>query len=123
MYDQSENFIKIFLVYLVPTTYSPSPQGFLDTIARAIWTLNSQYFVFYTQNRARATNTPFWGVFCAHTGLSVKSGIMVVWPPYFAGRLVFSHIIWRHITHRCVITQKLMPSRFSALWINARIWH
>ena len=66
---------------------------------------------------------PIWGVFCAHTGLGVKSGIMVVWPLYFAGRLVFSHIIWRHTTHWCVITLKLMSSRFSALWINAKIWH
>ena len=37
--------------------------------------------------------------------------------------LVFCHIIWRHITHWCVNTQKLMPSRFLAPWINARIWH
>ena len=42
-------------------------------IVNETWTLNDQYFVFYIQNRARATHTSFWGVFCAHTGLGAKS--------------------------------------------------
>ena len=114
---------KFFNVYLIPATYSPSPQGPLDTIACAIWALNSQYFVFATQNSVRAKHTPFWGVFCAHTGLGGKSGIMVVQPPYFAGRLVFYYVIGGHTTRRCVSTKKLILSRFSALWNNATIWH
>ena len=82
----------------------PSPLGPSDTIVGEIWRLNSQKHGFVIQNRARAEHTPKWGVFCARTGLGEKFVIMVVEPPYFAGRLVFWYAIGGHITCWCVIT-------------------
>ena len=118
-----ENFIKIFYLHLLPKTYIPSLQVTLDTITSAIWALNSQYFVFGSQNCVRAKQTRFGGMFCARTGLDAKSGIMVVQPPYCIGRLVFYYIIVGHTNRWCAITRKMMLSRFLAPWINATIWH
>ena len=99
----------------------PSPHGPSDTIVGEIWRLNSQKHRFVTQNRVCAEHTPFWGVLCARTGLGEKFEIMVVQPPYFAGRPVFCHTIGRHIKSWCQRTEKSMLSQFSGLWINATI--
>ena len=78
--------------------------GLSDTIVDKIWRLNSQKHGFFSQKSVRAKYTPFWGVFCARTGLGEKFEILVVEPPYFAGRLVFWYAIGGHITCWCVIT-------------------
>ena len=83
--------------------------------------MNSQKHGFVNQNRARAEHTPKWGVFCARTGLDEKFEIMVVQPPYFAGRSVFYHIIGQHIKRWCERTEKSMLNQFSGLWIKAII--
>ena len=46
--------------------------GLSGMIVGEIRRLNSQKHGFATQNRMRAEHTPFWGVFCALTGLGEK---------------------------------------------------
>ena len=85
----------------------PSSHGPSCTIVGAIRRLNSQKHGFATQNRVRAKHTPIWGVLCAHTGLGGKFEIMVVQPPYFAGRLVFYYAIGEYIARWCERTKKI----------------
>ena len=88
---------------------------------REIWELNSQYFLFLMQTRVSKKNTPKWDVFCANTVLDAKYEILGVQLPYFAGSRVFCYQIGRHTTCWCSNTQKSTLSRFSPLWINAKI--
>ncbi len=59
--------------YQQPIDPPPRVQGPLDTIDREIWTLNSQYFVFDTQNRVGVKHIPFWGVFFLRTRVCMKN--------------------------------------------------
>ena len=88
---------------------------------RAICALNSQYFVFATQNRVRAKHMPFWHVFCASTGLCEKYAITGVQLPYCAGSRVFCYVTGRNTICWCLSTKKSIASRFSGLWNNAQI--
>ena len=97
--------------------------GLFGTIVDKIRRLNSQKHGFVSQKSVRSKYIPFWGMFCARTGLGEKFEIMVVQPLYFAGRPVFCHKIGRHIKSWCqrTGTEKSMLSQFSGLWINTTI--
>jgi len=80
-------------MYLSPLAYVPYKTRSHDTIARKIWVLNSQYYVFVTQTRVCVQHThEFWCV-CTNTGGGCKYVILEVRPPYFGGELLFSSVI------------------------------